>query len=76
MSDASELRQMSDEQLALTLREAATTFFGCVSKRRPNDWTRRANCVSSARLIARVKTIQRERELATQASAKAEPKAS
>ncbi|MDD3470266.1 MAG: 50S ribosomal protein L29 [Thermoguttaceae bacterium] len=60
---ASELRGMSDEQLALTLQEARTTLF----KLRVQASTERLDTVSNLRvnrkLIARVLTIQRERAL-------------
>lgn len=36
MTKVNELRQMSDEQLQLTAKETAESFFGFVSKRRPN----------------------------------------
>ncbi len=61
---AGELREMSDEQLGLTLKEAADNFF----RLRTQAQTERLDAPSELRrhrrLIARVKTIQREREMA------------
>ena len=61
---ASELREMSDEQLGLTLKEAADNYF----RLRTQAQTERLDAPSELRrhrrLIARVRTIQRERELA------------
>ena len=61
---ASELRDMSDEQLTLTLKETADNYF----RLRTQGQTERLDAPSelrkSRRLIARVKTIQRERALA------------
>jgi large subunit ribosomal protein L29 len=56
-----ELRQMSDEQLGLTLKEAADKLF----RLRIQSQTERLNAPSelrhSRRLIARIKTLQTER---------------
>jgi large subunit ribosomal protein L29 len=61
MTVASELRQMSDEQLALSLTEAAQHLF----KLRIQAQTERLDAPSELRkqrrLIARIKTIQSER---------------
>lgn len=61
MTKASELREMSDEQLALTMKEAAENLF----RMRIQAQTERLNAPSELRkqrrLIARVKTIQTER---------------
>ena len=58
---AKELREMSDEQLGLTLKEAADKLF----RLRIQSQTERLNAPSellrSRRLIARIKTIQTER---------------
>ncbi|MBL9122114.1 MAG: 50S ribosomal protein L29 [Planctomycetaceae bacterium] len=68
MSAASELRQMSDEQLALTLNEAAHLLF----KLRIQAQTERLDAPSELRkqrrLIARIKTVQSERALAKAAA--------
>jgi large subunit ribosomal protein L29 len=59
-----ELRDMSDEQLEFTLRETTETFF----RLRSSSQTERLDAPSELRrhrrLMARIKTLQRERELA------------
>lgn len=61
---AAELRDMSSEQLGLTLQETAENYF----KLRIQAQTERLDAPSELRrhrrLIARLKTIQRQRELA------------
>ncbi len=60
---AAELREMSDEQLRLTLQETAENYF----RLRIQAQTERLDAPSELRrhrrLIARAKTIQRQREL-------------
>jgi large subunit ribosomal protein L29 len=60
---AAELREMSDEQLELTLRETAENYF----RLRIQAQTERLDAPSELRrhrrLIARAKTIQRQREI-------------
>lgn len=64
MNKPSELREMSDEQLGLTLKEAVENLF----RMRIQAQTERLNAPSelrkTRRLIARVKTIQTERAAA------------
>jgi len=66
---ASELREMSDEQLALTLKESAESLF----RLRLQAETERLDAPSELkrhrRLIARIKTIQNERARAASAAA-------
>jgi large subunit ribosomal protein L29 len=61
---ASELRKMSDEQLAMELKETTDNFF----RLRLLAQTERLDAPSELRkhrrLIARVKTVQKERERA------------
>jgi large subunit ribosomal protein L29 len=61
--NASELRDMSDEQLALTYKETVDTLF----RLRIQAQTERLDAPSELRrhrrLVARLKTIQREREM-------------
>ena len=61
MTKASELREMSDEQLGLTLKDAREHLF----RMRIQSQTERLDAPSDLRkqrrLIARVKTIQTER---------------
>jgi large subunit ribosomal protein L29 len=61
MTKASELREMSDEQLSLTLKEAVENLF----RMRIQAQTERLDAPSelrkTRRLVARVKTIQTQR---------------
>jgi len=72
MTKASELREMSDEQLEITLKETTESFF----RLRLQAQTERLDAPSELRkhrrLIARAKTIQAER---ARAAAQAEPPA-
>ncbi len=67
MNKSSELREMSDEQLRLTLNDTREVLF----RRRIQAQTERLDAPSelrkNRRLIARIKTIEREREIATAA---------
>ncbi len=70
MIKASELREMSNEQLGITLKEAAETLF----KMRIQKQTERLDAPTELRrqrrLIARVKTIQGQRAAKAAAEAK------
>jgi large subunit ribosomal protein L29 len=70
MSKVSELRDMGDEQLALSLKEATENLF----RLRIQAQTERLDAPSELRrfrrLIARIKTVQRQRELSAAAPAK------
>ena len=70
MASAGELREMSDEQLGHELRESQQSLF----KIRFQSATERNDAPSNVRklrqTVARIKTIQRERELAGQSSGK------
>lgn len=59
---ASELRELSDDQLQATLKDASETLF----RLRVQSQTERLDAPSEVqrnrRLVARIKTIQRERE--------------
>ena len=61
--DAKELREMSDEQLQVTLDDTCEGFF----RLRVQAQTERLDAPSelrrNRRLIARIKTLQRQREL-------------
>jgi len=65
---APELREMSDEQLSLTLTETTKNLF----QLRMQAQTERLDAPSELRhhrrLVARIKTLQRERELAAAAA--------
>jgi large subunit ribosomal protein L29 len=65
MSAASELRQMSDEQLALSLKEAAEQLFRLRIQAQTERLDAPSELRKQRRLIARIKTIQRQRALAT-----------
>ena len=69
---ASELREMSDEQLKLTLKETADSFFRLRTQGQTEKLDAPSELRKSRRLIARLKTIQRERELVAEAKASAE----
>jgi large subunit ribosomal protein L29 len=79
MAKASELREMSDEQLHLTLKETAEQFFRLGLQAQTERLDAPSELAKHRRLIARIKTIQRERELAqaaeSAAKAKSEPEA-
>jgi large subunit ribosomal protein L29 len=66
MTKASELREMSDEQVQLTLKEAVENLF----RMRIQQQTERLDAPSelrkTRRLVARLKTIQTERARAQQ----------
>jgi large subunit ribosomal protein L29 len=68
MTKASELREMSDEQLGLTLKEATESLF----RLRIQAQTERLDAPSELRrhrrVIARVKTIQTQRSTKAQAA--------
>ena len=64
---ASELREMSDEQLRLTLKETADNFFRLRTQAQTERLDAPSELRKSRRLIARLKTVQRERELAAAA---------
>lgn len=64
MSEASELRQMSDEQLAATLQETSKALFRLRVQSQTERLETPTEIRRNRRLIARIKTIQRERELA------------
>jgi large subunit ribosomal protein L29 len=70
---AVELREMGDEQLELTLKETNENLF----RLRIQSQTERLDAPSelrrNKRLIARIKTVLRERQLAAEKVAAAEP---
>jgi large subunit ribosomal protein L29 len=65
MAKASELRDMSDEQLAVTLKETTESLF----RLRIQSQTERLDAPSELRkhrrLIARIKTVQNQRKAAS-----------
>ncbi|MEM9353208.1 MAG: 50S ribosomal protein L29 [Planctomycetota bacterium] len=68
MSKASELREMSDEQLGLTLNEAVENLFRLRIQSQTDRLDTPSELRRNRRLIARVKTIQSERAKAAAAT--------
>ena len=62
--NATELREMSDEQLQLTLNETAESLFRLRLQAQTVRLDAPSELLRHRRLIARIKTLQRERELA------------
>ena len=62
MTKAAELREMSDEQLELTLKETEDNFFRLRLQAQTERLDAPSELRKSRRLIARIKTICRERE--------------
>lgn len=58
---ASELRDMSDEQLQLTLNDTADRFFRLRIQAQTERLDAPSELRKNRRLIARIKTVQRER---------------
>ena len=64
VTKAIELREMSDEQLGLTLEETCEHFFRLRIQAQTERLDAPSELKKNRRLIARIKTIQREREVA------------
>ena len=64
MSSNTELREMSDEQLEATSKEAAQTLFRLRFQSQSERLNTPSEIRKNRRLIARVKTIQSERQKA------------
>ena len=64
MSTATELRDMSDEQLELTIKEAAENLFHLRVQAQTEKLDSPSEIRRNRRLIARVKTIQTQRVVA------------
>ena len=60
---ASELREMSDDQLGATLRETSVALFRLRIQAQTERLDAPSELLRHRRLIARIKTVQREREL-------------
>jgi large subunit ribosomal protein L29 len=65
---AAELRDMSDEQLRLTLKETAETLFRLQLQSQTEKLNSPSQLIYNRKLIARIKTIQRQREIAAVAA--------
>ena len=61
MTKAAELREMSDEQLGLTLTDTCEHFFRLRIQAQTERLDAPSELKKNRRLIARIKTIQRER---------------
>jgi large subunit ribosomal protein L29 len=61
MNKASELREMSDEQLGLTLKETADNLFHLRIRAQTERLDAPSELKKHRRVIARIKTIQSER---------------
>lgn len=61
MTKAAELREMSDEQLGLTLKDTCEHFFRLRIQAQTERLDAPSELKKNRRLIARIKTIQRER---------------
>ena len=61
MTKAAELREMSDEQLGLTLMDTCEHFFRLRIQAQTERLDAPSELKKNRRLIARIKTIQRER---------------
>ncbi|MEM8944306.1 MAG: 50S ribosomal protein L29 [Planctomycetota bacterium] len=65
MTNAQELRDMSDEQLELTLKEAKENLFRFHIQAQTDRLDAPSELKKHRRLVARVKTIQTERQKAS-----------
>ena len=65
MTNVIELRDMSDEQLGLTLKETADDLFHLRIQAQTERLDAPSEIRRHRRTIARIKTLQRERQLAT-----------
>jgi large subunit ribosomal protein L29 len=70
MNKASELREMSDEQLDLTLKETAENLFRLRIRAQTERLDAPSELRKHRRLIARLKTVQTERAKKTAAAGK------
>jgi len=62
MAKAAELREMSDEQLTATLRETSENYFRLRLQAQTERLDAPSELRKNRRLIARIKTIQRQRQ--------------
>jgi large subunit ribosomal protein L29 len=64
MAKAAELREMSDEQLTVTLKETVDNFFRLRLQAQTERLDAPSELKKNRRLIARIRTIQNERRRA------------
>ena len=69
MTRATELREMSDEQLVFTLKEATGNLFRFHIQAQTDRLDAPSELRRHRRLVARVKTIQTERQIAAATAA-------
>jgi large subunit ribosomal protein L29 len=67
---AAELREMSDEQLTLTLKETTENLFRLKIKKQTEKLEAPSELAKHRRLAARIHTVQRQRQLAKPAAEK------
>ncbi len=65
MAKAAELREMSDEQLAMLLKETTDNFFRLRLQAQTERLDAPSELKKARRLVARIKTLQTERSRAT-----------
>lgn len=63
MTTVKELREMSDEHLGLTLKDAADTLFRLKVQSNTEKLDAPSEIRRNRRLVAQIKTIQRQREM-------------
>jgi large subunit ribosomal protein L29 len=68
MSKAKELREMSDDQLEFSLREAKQSLFNLKFQASTEKLDAPSNLLKTRREIARINTILRERQLAKEST--------
>jgi large subunit ribosomal protein L29 len=76
MSKASELREQSDEQLELLLRDVQKNLFRLRLQSETERLEAPSEIIKAKREVARIKTILRERQLELERAAALEPAAS
>ena len=67
---ANELRDLSEDQLQLTLKETAESYFRLRLQAQTEKLDSSSELKRHRRLIARIKTLQRQREIASAAANK------
>lgn len=72
--DIQELRDMSDEQLGLTLNETVENLFRLRLQAQTERLDAPSELQRNRRLVARIKTLQREREMARASESQPEAK--
>ena len=70
MTKATEIREMSDEQLAATLKDTTTHYFRLRLQAQTERLDAPSELRKNRRTIARIKTIMRQREIDAKAAEK------